>query len=291
MDRSVSDTEIHLAGTIKTPPNFVYQRVKRSRDEMENTVATQLNEFKEEIKKMLTIFTEKQGSEIKKINSTLKDIQKANTSIQQSIEFLSAQNNELKVTINHLEKQSVEDKKCIALLESKIEEIQVGSRKSNLVIKNVPRKKDESKEDLLEMSMCLFQTLECNIGKQEIKDIYRVRGKSSEKQNTPIVVETGSTILKTEILKMAKAFNIKHQHKLRCKHMGFKTQEDIPVFISEHLTPKGSRLHFLARDLTKSGLYKFCWTSFGKVYVKKNETSPTINIKTEDQIHSLLLDQ
>lgn len=291
MDRSVSDTEIHLAGTVKTPPNFVFQRAKRSREEMEDTVTIQLNEFKDEIKKMFTVFSERQGSAIKKINSTLKEIQQSNITIQHSIEFLSAQNEELRAKINHLEKQSVEDKKCITLLENKIEEAQVNSRKGNLVIKNVPRNSSETKEDLLEMTTCLFQNLGCSIKKHDIRDIYRVRGKTAENQNTPIVVETGSSMLKTETLKMAKAFNIKHQNKLCCKHLGLKTQVDTPVFVSEHLTPRGSRLHFLARDLTKSGFYKFCWTAYGKVYVRRNESSQTINIRTEDQVHQLLLDK
>ncbi|CAK1598136.1 unnamed protein product [Parnassius mnemosyne] len=86
----------------------------------------------------------------------------------------------------------------------------------------------------------------------------------------------------------AKSFNIKHKCKLCAKHLGFKTQEDTPIFLSEHLTPKGARLHFLARDLAKSKNYKFCWTAYGKVYVRENENSPIIMIRNESQVHQLL---
>lgn len=291
MEKSVSDTEINTAGVHKITPTYVFQRMKRSREDMDDSLGKQLNEFKEEMKKMLLSFSEKQGKEIQEINIKLQQIQHSNTHIEKTITFLTEKNKDLQGKITRLEMQSKEDKKYISILENKIEDMQTESRKSNLVIKNVPRKKGETKEDLLEMAMCLFQNVQCNIKKYDIKDIYRVRGKTAEKQNTPIVVETGSTILKTEALKMVKAFNIKNQNKLSCKHMGFKSQEDTPVFISEHLTAKGSRLHFLARDLSKSGIYKFCWTAYGKVYIKKDEESPTIIIRSEEQVHKLLQDK
>lgn len=291
LNRSMSDTEVNTAGTHKTPPNYVFQRVKRSRDDMDDSLTKELNDFKEEIKKMLSSFNEKQEKETQKINLKLLEIQQSNTHIEKSIAFLTAQNSDLQEKINRLEMQSKEDKKYIFTLENKIEDMQTESRKSNLMIKNVPRKNGETKEDLLEMTTCLFANIQSNIKKNDIKDIYRVRGKTAEKQNTPIVVEIGSTILKTETLKLAKAFNTKHQNKLSCKHMGLKSQEDTPVFISEHLTAKSSRLHFLARDLTKAGIYKFCWTAYGKVYIKKDENSPTIIIRTEEQVHKLLLNK
>lgn len=290
-NKSLSDTEINIVETHKTPPNFVFQRNKRSRDDMEDSLGKQLNEFKEEMKIMLSSFNEKQWKETQLINTKLHEIQQSNEQIEKSIKFLTAQNKDLQEKITRFEVQSKEDKKYISILENRIEDMQTESRKSNLLIKNVPKKNGETKEDLLGMVMCLFENIQCKINKNDIKDIYRVRGKTAEKQNTPIIVETGSTILKTETLKIAKTFNLNHQNKLCCKHMGFKSQEDTPIFITEHLTAKGSRLHFLARDLIKSGYYKFCWTAYGKVYIKKNESAPTIIIRSEEQVHKLLLDK
>ena len=287
MNKSSSDTEINLTGNDKTPPSYVFQRAKRSREDI--TISMQLDEFKEEMRRMMTIFTEKRGNEIREISLTLKEIQQSNINIEKSITFLNAQNEELNTKIKQLEYKATEDRQNMAVLESKIEDMQMGYRKSNFVIKNVPRKPNESKEDLIEMMMCLSNNIDCKFVKYDIKDIYRVRGKNNDSPNTPIVVESGSTMLKSEILKMGKAFNLKHKTKLCCKHLGFKTHEETPIFLSEHLTPKAARLHFLARDLSKSGAYKFCWTAYGKVYVKKDEQSPAILIRTEDQVHQLKL--
>ncbi|KAJ8710517.1 hypothetical protein PYW08_009032 [Mythimna loreyi] len=290
LNKSASDTDVNLAGSENiTPTNYVFRRMKRSRVDMDESLTEQLNEFKEEMRKMMTLFTSNHGSEMMKITSTLKEIQQSNCNIENSIAFLTAQNEEYKQKIIQLENQAREDKKNIAILENKIEEMQIGSRKTNFVIKNVPKINNETKEDLIAMTLYLSQVIGCNLNRYDIKDIYRVRGRNKEQQRSPIVVETGSTLLKAEIMKTAKTFKIKQKTQLCCKHLGFKTQEDDPIFLSEHLTTKGSRLHFLARDLVKSGSYKYCWTSYGNVYVKKEEQAPTIIIKSEEQVHKLTL--
>lgn len=49
-----------------------------------------------------------------------------------------------------------------------------------------------------------------------------------------------------------------------------------------------ARLFFLARDLAKSKIYKYCWTSFGRVFVRKDDTSKIVCIQSEAQVHRLL---
>lgn len=255
-----------------------------------DSISQQFTNLREEVRKMLTDFSTTQGNELKKVTLALKEVQQSNHNIEKSVAFLTAQNEEFKKKIGQLEIQIKEDKQLITSLENKIEDMQMGSRKTNFEIKNVPKKNNETREDLIDMVMCLSHSIDCNVTKSDIKDIYRVRAKKSEKTNTPIIVETGSTLLKTDILKMSKSFNIKHKTKLCVKHLGIKTQEDTPVFLTEHLTVKGSRLHFLARDLAKSKAYRFCWTAYGKVYVRKDERSPVITIRSEEQVHHLLLE-
>lgn len=290
LNKSLSDTDVNLLGNPnKTPPNYVFERVKRTREDMDACLSRQLHEFKEEMRKMMSHFSVNQGNEMSKISATLKEIQLSNANIENSISFLTAQNDEFKKKIHQLEIEAKKDKEYIVTLENKFEDMQIGSRKSNFVIKNVPKKNNETKDDLLDLTTFLAQSIDCKINKYDIKDIYRLRGTNRDNNQSPIIVETSSTLLKNEILKMVKAFNIKHKTKLCCKHLGFKTQEDTPIFITEHLTTKGSRLHFLARDLVKSGAFKYCWTAYGKVYVKKDDQSQTIVIKSEDQIHRLTL--
>ncbi|KAL0841296.1 hypothetical protein ABMA28_015013 [Loxostege sticticalis] len=282
MNRSLSDSDVHsISQQDLTPTNFVSQRGKRKRED-EFT-----SEF-EEMKALIANVIASQEKEFKKNATILKEIQHTNHNIENSIAFLTAQNEDFRKKIESLEAQVKEDKSYITVLESKVEDMQKDRRKANFEIKNAPKKEKETKEDLIDMVVCLSKNIGCELSKNNITDIYRIRGKKNSAQNTPIIVETSSALLKNEVIKLSKAFNIKHKTKLCAKHLGHRTSEDTPIFISEHLTAKAARLYFLARDVVKMKSYKFCWTSYGKVYLRKDEMSPILLVNNESQIHQLL---
>lgn len=285
LNKSLSETCLNKVGiNEQSPPNFVASRNKRKRKE---SLTEDLSSFKEEMRCMISSMMETQLKEIRKNNDTLKEIQQTNRKIESAVEFLSAQNDEFRKKIEKLEIQSSEDKKCIMALEDKIEELLKNSRKSNLEIKNVPKKKDETKNDLIDIVVNLSKSIELPISKTDIKDVYRVRGKRDSTQNTPIIVETSSVLLKNDTLKMCKYFNTKYSEKLRAKHLGLRTSEETPVFISEQLTPKAARLFFLARELKKQKLYKYCWTSYGNVYLRMDDNTAVIQVINEAQVTQL----
>lgn len=290
LNKYASDPEMSICISEEgnsSPHDFVTSRLK-TKMQLNSSVGEQLNSFKEEIRKMIAYLTTTHGEQLAKVNATLKTIKESNQNIESAVTFLSTQNEEFQKKICELESQMREDKNYIKLLESKIEEGQIACRKADFEIKNVPRKENETKKDLIEMVVCLSNNINCKVEQSDIKDIYRIRSKKPQHTNTPIIVETNSAILKSDFLKMAKVFNVRNQSKLRAKHVGLKTNEEIPIYLCEHLTATNARLHYLSRDLAKSKDYKFCWTAYGKVYVRKNEQSPIIMIRNEEQIQHLL---
>lgn len=268
----------------RTPPNYVAQRNKRGRD---NECVHDFENFREAIELMISNMMAAQKEDIKKIQSTLMEIKTANSDIQNTVDFLASQNEELKKKIEQLEIQTRKDKHYIILLEDKIEELQRENRKTSIEIKNVPKVHDESKEMLIKLFLNLSNNIGCDIDERHIKDIYRVHRKNNTNK-THIITELSSTMLKTKFLKHAKNYNIKNKEKLCAKHLGFTKNEYEPIYVSEQLTAKGARLYFLARDLAKSRDYKFCWSSYGKIYVRKNEQSPIIVIKNESHVNNLM---
>ncbi|XP_053618940.1 kinesin-related protein 9-like [Plodia interpunctella] len=294
---SLSETDMDKITQFSAPLedviNITQRDNKRRRvaDECMDSVSTDLRTIvREELLKLIAPLQLQQSESQNCTLQEIKEIKETNKHIQNSMDFLVEQNKEYRTKINELEVESKKNRDYINILESKLEDAQISYRKTNFELKNVPKLKLETKQDLVEIVTNLSKTVDCAISKNDIKDIYRVRGNNPEKKNTPIVVETNSAILKAEFLKKVKSFNMQRQNKLCAKHLGFKTQEDTPIFVSEHLTAKGTRLHFLARDLTKSKGYKFCWTAYGRVFVRKDENSPIINIKTEEQIQRLFQD-
>ncbi|KAI5631087.1 hypothetical protein NE865_16199 [Phthorimaea operculella] len=290
-NKCLSDPNMSISGSDdhNSPLNAVSNQRRRPNHVPQSE--HHFDEFRAEMRKLITSFATSQREEMAQLNATMKEIKETNISIGVQLAFVSAQNEELKLKINKLEGLAREDREYIMFLEDRLDDLQLAYRKTNFEIKGVPKLQSETKQDLVNMVVTLSETLDCKINKGDIKDIYRVRSKKPEQRNTPIVVETSSALLKTNLLKMAKNFNIKNKSKLRAKHMGFKTQEETPIFLSENLTPKAARLFFLARDLAKSKDYRFVWTSYGKVYVRRTEESAIIQIKTEQQIQNLLLEQ
>ncbi|XP_047992082.1 uncharacterized protein LOC125230872 [Leguminivora glycinivorella] len=284
-------------------PDYVTQRQRQNRDRNEsldegdpgdgalssNITSSQLAEFRIEMRQLITYFTKNQTAELREISATMKEIKHTNENIEASIADLTKQNEDFSKRFDQIEKQLKEDNDYIVFLENKLEESQMSNRKSNIEIKNVPSKKNETKADLLAMVTSLATNLECSISKSDIKDIYRVRVKG-ENKSMPIILETNSALLKLELIKAAKAYNRKNPSRLCARHLGFTYNEDQQIYLSEHLTAKGSRLYFLARDLKKSKGYKHCWTSYGKVYVRKTDESQIIQINSEEQVQRLFQD-
>lgn len=284
MNKSMSDGNISITGMDVTPPNYVAVRNKRAREE---DLPSEFISFKDEMKEMFTSFINTQQNDLRNIAASIKEIQQTNNKIENSISYLAAQNEELKNKINQLELQVKKDQDYICVLEDRIEEMQRCTRKNNIEIKNVPKKIQESREDLTKMVLCLAKNIDLEINPRDIKDIFRLHGKK-EGKNPPILVELDSAIIKQDLLKKTKSFNIRNKSKLQARHLGFTTNADNPIFISEQLTPKNARLFFLARDLAKTKQYKFCWTSFGRVFVKQDENSKVVLIRSEAQVHGLL---
>lgn len=268
-------------------PNYVYRRTKRCRPNQSGS-PIELSSLREDIKELFTSFVVQQTKELTNINKNLKDIQQSNVNIENAVALLTSQNDEFRKKIEQLELQNKKDREYIILLEDKIEDLQRNARKSSIELKNVPNKTQENRQDLIKMVTSLASTVNVELGERDIKDVFRVKSKNNAMQNPPIIVELISSLVRTDLLQKTKEFNRRNKSKLQAKHLGLTKNEETPVFISEQLTARGARLYFLARDLEKSKKYKYCWTAFGKVFVRKDDNSKIIHIVNESQIQHLV---
>ncbi|KAI5640286.1 hypothetical protein NE865_07385 [Phthorimaea operculella] len=297
MNENIQNTNMSISfsgdSSIKTSsPNqheFVNTRQRGEEQSRDPPSKNDWIDFKEDMRRLLTVFAATQKEELAGLKSTLMEVKESNSSIMNSIKFLTDEHSEMKKKIAETETYTRENRDYIFLLEDKLDNMERNTRKANFELKNVPKKTGEKKTDLTQMMTCLAGTLGCDFNENDVKDIYRVRGKTPDETRTSIIVECNSVIKKQEMLRLARVFNKKTSTKLAAKHLGFKTLEDTPVFISEHLTAKASRLYYLARDLKKTKNYRFCWTSLGKVFVRESEQSPIILINSEEQVHQLQL--
>lgn len=264
----------------------ITQRNKRPREEISSP--NQLSIFKEEIKDLISSLISAQSRELSSITSKLMEITESNAKIDAAVTLLTAQNEEYRAKIALLENKAQKQQEYISILEDKVEDLQRASRKTCIEIKNVPKKSPETRDDLIQMVMNLSNSIHLNMTDRDINDIFRLKSRGDGEKRSTIVMELRSTILRTDFLKKAKDFNFKNKTRLQAKHLGFKINEDTSIFISEQLTSKAARLFFLARDLKKAQKVKYCWTSMGKVLVRKDDTSKIIHIQHEAQVQHLM---
>ena len=119
--------------------------------------------------------------------------------------------------------------------------------------------------------------------KTDIRDIFRI----NKKEGIPtIIVDFVHPKTKQDIVKKVRNFNKKNSsNKLNTSHIKLQGPSK-PIYVSECLTQKAQRLYYLARNFAKDNLYQFCWTSRGRVYIKRAEEEKQILIDTAADLKS-----
>lgn len=221
-------------------------------------------------------------SEIKSQNILL---QKSTDSIEKCVDNLSTKLDDVSIKVSTLEENCSANDKQISLIESKIEELDRQASLTLLEIRNVPTKPKENLDDLLKIAIDTAKTANVEISNKDIKDIRRLPGKPEA--NKPIVVNLNSAIDKKNLIKGIKAFNSSNKNdKFNSTHLGLEGPSKA-VYVGEHLTAKAKRLFYLSREYAKSKDYKYCWTSSGRVFLRKDDNAPYILIANEKQLEDI----
>lgn len=274
MRASTTDNDESSAST-----NVVH-RSKRKRQEC--SCEEICNTFKNELCSMFKELKEEQKGNFDALRKTMEDIKIQNTQLRESVEFISAKYDDLLLKINRFELENSENGKYIRTLEEKIENLEKQSRSATIELRNFPRNDKETKEDLINIVSKLGKVVDESISASEIKDVFRYNNVS--KNNNIIIIELHSVIKKEKVLRSVAQFNKNHKNnKLNTTHFGIGINK-LPIFVSENLTPKTKRLYFLARDFATTHKYKYCWSSYGKIYLRKEDNGRRIRINSEEDL-------
>lgn len=266
----------------ETPLNQMVNRSKRKKLDMDSE---EHSEIRSELLEVYKTSLSQHQEQMNALYPILKAIQESHSKIEATLAFVCQQNDDFKTQIVRLENELKKKEEHITLLEDKMEDLTRTSRGKYIEIKNIAMDSKEPKENLIKMVEDLSKNLEINVDQNEVSDIFKVKSNTDRKT---IIVEFKSTMTKDLFIKKAKAFNKKNpSNKLSAKHLGLRKNPDEPIYISEHLTLKAARLYFLARDLKRSKKFKYCWTSFGRIYLRKDDDAQIIWIRNEDQIVKL----
>ena len=241
-----------------------------------------------EITKLFTSFEVKQNQKFDCLKSTMTEISEQNAKIQASVEFVTGKYDELLERLEATERENFNLKKQMCSLEIKIDHLERSSRSAMLEISNLPITATESKESLTSNLCKIGAAINQEIKPSDVKNIYRLKKQKDLQSSGTVVAEFHSSDLKVNVLKATKMFNKQNgNHKLSTATMELPGPR-VPIYVTESLTTYGKHLYYLCRKLQKEGKCDGCWSSFGKVYVKKTASSVPFCVNSESDLKKLV---
>lgn len=203
-----------------------------------------------------------------------------------SIDFLGQKYDDLLKKINVLEEEKSADRKYINFLENRLDQMDRSLRSSCVEIRNVPKNKNgETKEDLRDIVNKVGQALNISFQSTEIRDVYRINTK--KENNQPIVAELSSVFTRDKIIASVKNYNKNHQtSKFNTSNLKIAGPPK-PVYVSENLTMATKKLFYQSREFAKANCFKYCWTSRGRIYLRRADGAPFIRVNNENDLSNI----
>lgn len=278
-----SDPNLHASSVSEKSNANILKRPKRKFDDLRGYDTD--TSLVVELKDMMTDIRTQQDERFESLTSAMEAIRKQNSEIKKSVEFMSLKYDEVLTKMNQVLKENAEYKTKISGLESKLELLERNSKLTSIEIRNIPKMGNEDKITLLESTKAIASAINIPVQDSDVREIFRMR--SNNKNDGPIIVEFNSCLKRESLIKAVRSHNkLNPQNKLNTSCLNLKCSPR-PVYISESLTPMGRRLHYLARQFIKSHKYGDCWTSYGKVYIRKTKEEPRILIQNEEDLKKL----
>lgn len=151
------------------------------------------------------------------------------------------------------------------------------SRLNNVEIKGIPLKKDENLFSIVEKlgSKCGYTVPKTQINYISRVPTYNSKGKA-------IILSFLNRYVKEEFIATARACK-----DLKACDLGFSgdTQR---IFVNDHLTPDMKNLLTKSKSKAAEMGYQYKWVKYGKIHVRKNDTSPVIIISKSSDLNKIV---
>lgn len=310
MPATQSEPDINTAITMS---DYVTNRTKRprpnnsppsdpflSRQEFQDFISSWKQEQEKNLSKLLaeqTALISKVVTDIKeiklqnaKIHESNAAICKTNGDIERSMVFLNQSFEDLKKEVEILRKERLEQRSYIENLEKKIIDLQYRSRSAGIEIRNIPTTESETTTELLKSVSSIGKLVGVPLLSSEIRDIYRLPGKSfSATASRPIIAEFTTVLTKQKVLSAVRSYNRDKklkEDKLNTEQIGIPGQNQ-PVYVAEQLPASTKKLFHQTRNFAQKNKFMFCWISKGSIFLRKQVGDKQILIRSEKCLQDL----
>lgn len=230
-------------------------------------------------------YNNKNSTSMESLQSMMAEVLKQNREIKDSISFVSQQYEDMKTAVGMMEDQRKKDRECIAQLEERVDYLERMQYINKIEIKNVPTQATINEEELRRIVLNTAQVVGSSLQHSQIKDIYHIRKKDAS--SSRVVAELSSVALKEDILNKTRKYNTDNKsHKLCTTHLNLDGPPH-PIYVAECLPPRAQHIFFLARKFAAQHKYKYCWTSSGRIFLRKSENEMKKIITCEEDLKNL----
>lgn len=204
-------------------------------------------------------------SRIEKLESENNALLKKSSTNENAIKNLSKEVNELKFDLNELRQDKLEN---------------------HFNINGLPQM---TKEKSIEVVLKVAEELDVNLVSSDIKEVSCFVNKRTNKSD--YVFELKKPELKKELIMKRKSKLIYANNNLEIFSVNSNSstinRNSSRIFINDHLCQFNHHLLNHAKSLKNCG-YKYVWYKFGKIFVKKDDTSEIISIRSYQMIDNLI---
>jgi uncharacterized protein YoxC len=224
-------------------------------------------------------------AELAPINERLQDLQNSVQYISSQYDDLIKATNAIIVDHKNLQTECAQLRTTVTVMSDRIDHLEQYLRNNNLEIQGVPEHKNEN---IVAVVSKIADVVSLKLKDTDIQNCTRVARKNKEsKAPRAIVVQLRSTRCRDEFYSAVTRYNRSHpNNKLGSSQLDF-SGPTVPIFVSEHLSPSNKSLHAAARAKAKELAYKFVWVRNGRIFMRKNESSPFVHIKCQKTLDSL----
>lgn len=221
-------------------------------------------------------------AQLNTINEQITGFHECMTFINTQFEEMKAAMAEKSTIINNLKKENDQLNATVKDLTTRLNIVESHLRECNVEVNGIP---EHRTENLVNTMVQLGQVVQNPLSSDDIQHVTRV-AKLNKKSDKPrsVIVKLRTTKHRDAFLAAVAQFNKKNPtDKLSSHHLGIGGSR-APIYVSEHLTPGSKSLHAAARIKAKQMKYRFTWIRNGKIYVRKDEFSQALLIKSEDSL-------
>lgn len=208
--------------------------------------------------------------------------------VNTSLNFQCEQHEDLKKRVGAIESYTTKAPNDLTSLQHEVCQLrrelgrqQQRERLLNIEIVGIPETKNESLSDMI---INISKHVGVPLIQDDIVHINRVQPRQSVPGRPKVIVAK----FKSRLQKDSIISGLRRTRGVTTKDI-LIPGEARRIYVNEHLTTQNKHLMKMAKDTAKIKQYQYVWTKNCQIYVRKNDVSPAITIRNEEDIKKMSL--